>query len=87
MLAPGYTAFPAPVGVDAEMAALAEPVACTVNAIDLVKVQAGETVLILGAGNIGLTGILALRAAGAKVLITARYDHQAGPRVGWGRMR
>lgn len=77
MLAPGYTAYPAPEGVDAELAALAEPVACTVNAIDLVDVRAGETVLILGAGNIGLGGVLALRAAGAKVLITARYPHQA----------
>lgn len=77
MLAPAYTAYPAPPGVDAEIAALAEPVACSVNAIDLVDVRPGETVLVLGAGNIGLTGILALRAAGATVLITARYDHQA----------
>ena len=77
MLAPAYTAYPAPPGVDAEIAALAEPVACSVNAIDLVDVRPGETVLVLGAGNIGLTGVLALRAAGARVLITARYDHQA----------
>ena len=77
MLAPAYTAYPAPSGVDAELAALAEPVACSVNAIDLVDVRPGETVLVLGAGNIGLTGVLALRAAGARVLITARYDHQA----------
>ena len=77
MLVPAYTAYPAPPGVDAELAALAEPVACSVNAIDLVDVRPGETVLVLGAGNIGLTGVLALRAAGARVLITARYDHQA----------
>ena len=76
MLAPGYTVYPAPAGVDAELAALAEPVACSVNAIDVVKVQPAETVLVLGAGNIGLTGILALRAAGARVLITARYPQQ-----------
>lgn len=76
LLAPGYTVYPVPAGVDAEIAALAEPVACSVNAIDVVKVQPGETVLVLGAGNIGLTGILALRAAGARVLITARYPHQ-----------
>ena len=38
----------------------------------------GETVVILGAGNIGLTAVVAARALGAgKVFVTARHEQQA----------
>jgi threonine dehydrogenase-like Zn-dependent dehydrogenase len=39
---------------------------------------AGQRVLVLGAGSIGLLGVLAARALGAReVLVTARHAHQA----------
>jgi len=46
-------------------AALAEPLAIAVHSLRLVTLQLGETVVVIGAGPIGLTTIAALRAAGA----------------------
>ncbi len=84
VLAPAYTAFVAPPGVDGELAALAEPLACSVHGFRKVDLRAGETVLVQGAGTIGLTAVQAAVAEGATVLITARYAHQreAAERLG-----
>jgi len=41
------------------------------------KMRGGETVVVLGAGTIGLTSVAAARAMGAgKVFATARHQHQ-----------
>lgn len=73
---PGNTVFKAPGGVDGELAALAEPLACSVHGFEKANLRGHETVLILGAGTIGLTAVLAARAWGAKTLIVARHPHQ-----------
>ena len=73
---PAETAFKAPRGLDAEAAALAEPLACSVHGFNKVKLRGHETVFIVGAGTIGLTGVLAARACGAKVIVLARHPHQ-----------
>ena len=58
--------------------ALVEPLAVSVHALRRGLMGGGETVAVLGAGNIGLTTVAAARAYGAgKVLITARHRHQA----------
>lgn len=49
-----------------DVAALAEPMACAVNAIEQAEVAAGETVLIYGAGPVGLLVAVAVRALGAR---------------------
>ncbi len=60
-----------------EEAALVEPFAVSIHAIRLSKMVRGDTVAILGAGNIGLTTIAAARAMGAgNILVTARHEHQ-----------
>ena len=73
---PAETAFKAPSGLDAEAAALAEPLACSVHGFNKVKLRGHETVFIVGAGTIGLTGVLAARACGARVIVLARHPHQ-----------
>ncbi len=73
---PAETVFKAPMGLDAEAAALAEPLACSVHGFDKVKLRGHETVLIVGAGTIGLTAVLAARACGAKAIVVARHPHQ-----------
>ena len=61
-----------------EEAALVEPLAVSVHGVRRGQMAGGETVLVLGAGNIGLTAVAAARAMGAgKVLVTARHPHQA----------
>ena len=73
---PANTAFKAPAGVDAELAALSEPLACSVHGFNKVRLRGHETVFILGAGTIGLTAILAARANGAHTIVLARHPHQ-----------
>ena len=73
---PAITAHRTPSGVDSEGAAIAEPLACSVHGFNKVDLKGHETVFIVGAGSIGLTGILAARAYGAKVIVLARHPHQ-----------
>ena len=73
---PAHTVFAAPTGVDAESAALAEPLACSVHGFDKVRLRAKETVFIVGAGTIGLTSVVSAKAAGAQVIVLARHPHQ-----------
>jgi threonine dehydrogenase-like Zn-dependent dehydrogenase len=53
------------------LASLAEPLACVVNATDKVKVQPGDTAVILGAGPIGLLFVLMFKASGVAKLIVS----------------
>lgn len=61
-----------PDGVTLHDAALAEPLACAVNFVHhRGKLRAGQTVLILGAGPIGLLSVCIARAAGASCIIVS----------------
>ena len=61
-----------------EEGALVEPLAVSVHAVRRGGMAPGETVVVLGAGTIGLTAVAAARALGAgKVFVTARHEHQA----------
>ncbi len=66
-----------PDGVDYELGALAEPLAIPVHGLHLANLKAGERVLVLGAGAIGLLTTMAAKAMGAgEVVCTYRYPHQ-----------
>lgn len=69
---PVQQVFPLPDGVDPAVAPLLEPMAVAVHAVlERVPVRAGDTVLVIGAGPIGLLcGILAVQAGAAKVVIS-----------------
>ena len=70
--------YPVPDVLSWEAAGLVEPLAVSVHGVRRGQMAGGETVLVLGAGNIGLTSVAAARAMGAgKVLVTARHPHQA----------
>ncbi len=63
--------------VPSHIAALAEPLACVVSAASKLKVQPGETVLILGAGPIGQLFTGYLKACGAgKVMVSEISDYR-----------
>ena len=60
-----------PDGVKPEHAALAEPVSCAVNSVAQCNIQQGDTVLVLGAGPMGILNALVAKAAGAgKILLS-----------------
>jgi threonine 3-dehydrogenase len=62
-----------------ENALMVEPFACGLHAALIDFPKDDETILILGAGTIGLVTLAALRALGckARILVSARYAHQA----------
>jgi len=55
-----------PDGVSLEEAALAEPLACCINAHELCRVAIGQSIAIIGAGPIGCFHVQLARAEGAK---------------------
>lgn len=68
---PARAAYPIAASVPDEVAALAEPLADVLNGIRRAQPQLGETVLVLGAGPIGLLFTLVLRAAGVgRILVS-----------------
>jgi L-iditol 2-dehydrogenase len=58
-----------PEAVSDEEAALTEPLACTINGIEALKLRVGETLLIIGAGPMGLMAMKVARASGAGRII------------------
>jgi 2-desacetyl-2-hydroxyethyl bacteriochlorophyllide A dehydrogenase len=67
-----------PDGVEAELAALAEPLGVGAEAVLTGEVGLGETVLVLGPGTIGQAiALMARRAGAARVIVAGRAD---GPR-------
>jgi threonine dehydrogenase-like Zn-dependent dehydrogenase len=77
---------PLPPGVDPAIGALVEPLAVGTHAAARVDVEAGERVLVIGGGSIGLTTVAALRARGFGVDLVARHPHQraGGEQLGAG---
>ncbi len=63
------SAFAVPAGLDVASAALTEPMAVAVHAVRRGPPTLGATVLILGAGPIGLGLLQAVRAGGASIMI------------------
>ena len=61
--------FPVPDGVRFEAAALAEPLACSINSQERVGVGDGDSVLIFGAGPAGILHALLARERGASTVM------------------
>ena len=58
--------------------ALVEPLAVSIHGARMGNLKGGDTVAILGSGNIGLTAVVAARQLGAgKIFVTARHKQQA----------
>ena len=67
----GYNVVPVPPGVSDVQAAMIEPAAVAVYAVDRGGVQSGSTVLVSGAGPIGALTLLAVKAAGASQIFVS----------------
>jgi threonine dehydrogenase-like Zn-dependent dehydrogenase len=68
-----------PDGMTNEDAVIVEPLACAVHAVRRADVPDGATVLIAGAGTVGLLTLVALKAIArpGRVLVVAKHNHQA----------
>lgn len=65
-----------PDNISFEEAAIAEPLAACVNGIDRGNIQLGDTVLVLGAGPIGLVHLQLSRASGATHVYVSEPNEQ-----------
>jgi L-iditol 2-dehydrogenase len=73
--------FKLPAGVPLDLASLLEPTSCVFNSMDLLGVEAGTTMLLIGAGPMGLMHLVVAKALGARV-IASEPDED---RRGWAR--
>lgn len=74
---PQHNADPVPAGLSWMQATLIEPVAVLVHVLELVRIQVGDTVAIMGAGPIGmLCAAMAKQAGAAKVIICDQLPHR-----------
>ena len=71
--------IPVPAAVSDEQAVLVEPLAVAVHAVARFIADDARTVLVLGAGTIGLCAVAVLRALrpAARCIVLARHPHQA----------
>ena len=71
---PAHLLHPVPEGIPDVVAALAEPMAIGMTALHRVRVEAGDAVLVVGPGPVGVLTAIAARALGAaSVLVSARH--------------
>jgi L-iditol 2-dehydrogenase len=59
-----------------EHAALTEPLACVMRGLEESNAQAGDSMVVIGAGPIGLMFIHAAQIAGLKVIAVVKHDEQ-----------
>ncbi len=77
VIVPRQSLYKVSPGVPSHIRALAEPLACVINAVNKFKVQPGDTVLVLGAGPIGLLFTTLLKANGAsKIIVSEIADYR-----------
>ena len=79
MLLSAHMALPVPSGTSARHAALTEPMAVGLHAVNMARLQGGESVLVIGTGPVGLAvlaGLQAKRAGrrGPGAIVAADYS-------------
>jgi len=67
---PEENLYKLPKNVSYEEAALAEPLSCCIHGVDLAQIKSGDTVVVLGAGPIGLLHTQLVRILGASKVTT-----------------
>lgn len=81
LVAPDYTFYKLPDSISDEIGALMEPLAIGIHAVRRSKLQVGDTVAIIGAGTIGLSTLLAAKAAGASKIYALEISKPRGERA------
>ena len=70
--------FALPKGLSLPQASLLEPTACVLNSIEVLGVAAGTTMLLIGAGPMGLLHLVLARHLGATVIASEPDEERAG---------
>lgn len=78
VLAPQQSAVPVPDSVPLDVAALVEPLGVCIDLVRVAQVQAGDHVLVIGPGPLGLGALfLAKRAGAEKIYLAGRSSSKA----------
>src|SRR5439155_25679199 len=72
---------PVPEDMDDQTAIMVEPMACALHAVRRAKVPRDATVLVVGAGTVGLLTLIALKAEteAGQIICVATHARQAEP--------
>lgn len=73
---PAAQCYALPDNLSAEIAALTEPLACSIRAVKQARVQTGQSLLIQGAGPIGLFCLIAARALDIQHVVLSDLSEQ-----------
>jgi threonine dehydrogenase-like Zn-dependent dehydrogenase len=83
--APAVACYHLPETIDDLTGSLVEPTACALRAVELAGVRPGGSVVILGAGPIGLLSLRVAKAAGAsRIIISDLAQHRLDIARDWG---
>jgi 2-desacetyl-2-hydroxyethyl bacteriochlorophyllide A dehydrogenase len=74
MLLSAALLLPIPNGLDLKHAALTEPMAVGLHAVNKSNITAGETALVIGCGPIGIAIVASLRARGVESVVAADFS-------------
>ena len=74
LICKSYEVFPFSADAPIHFAALAEPVACVTRAVNRLGVVTGDTVVVAGAGLMGLLFLKLLRLRGCEVIVVQRSE-------------
>jgi threonine dehydrogenase-like Zn-dependent dehydrogenase len=78
LVAHGSQLHPVPDSLDSEQAVLVEPLACAIHSVRRVPIPRGASVVVIGAGTVGLLTVLALReyTEAGPIYVIAKHGHQ-----------
>jgi threonine dehydrogenase-like Zn-dependent dehydrogenase len=78
LVAHGSQLHEVPDSLDTEQAVLVEPLACAIHSVRRVAVPRGASVVVVGAGTVGLLTVLALRECteAGPIYVIAKHGHQ-----------
>jgi len=85
MVLPALTALQVPNGLPTEHAALTEPMAVGLHAVNKARMDSSDAALVIGCGPVGLAVIAALRLKGLRPIVAADYSpmrRQLAERIG-----
>src|SRR3990170_8924369 len=68
--------FPVPEGLTPDVATLTEPLACVLNSLEGCRLPPGGSLLLLGAGPMGLLHLLLARALGVATIIVSEVNEE-----------
>lgn len=80
---PESVLVPVPHGTPPLLAALAEPAGCALHALEMLRIQADERVLICGGGTMGLLAALACLESGARPTVVEKSEHKIAHTAGF----